>query len=230
MGHSFVSLVIMRSMDYEIRHITQQEWPLLEELRDAGYARATLSVQKQDPALRLCERLGFRIVGDGANGTEWLMVCRLEDPLSLVVRRAEVEDIPTLVGTRIAQLEEEGAQRTCDIRPELHSYYARHLQDDTFISWLAQRGDEVVATSGISIVEKPPYFGCPSGRIGLISGMYTKPEYRRQGIARDLLCRALDDAKEKGCGMAHITASDAGVPLYQSVGFTYNANFLQLPL
>lgn len=230
MGHSFVSLVIMRSMDYEIGHIIQQEWPLLEELRDAGYARATLSVQKQDPALRLCERLGFRIVGDGADGTEWLMVCRLENPLSLVVRRAEVEDIPTLVGTRITQLEEEGAQRTCDIRPELHSYYARHLQDDTFISWLAQRGDEVVATSGISIVEKPPYFGCPSGRIGLISGMYTKPEYRRQGIARDLFCRALDDAKEKGCGMAHITASDAGVPLYQSVGFTHNANFLQLPL
>ena len=51
---------------------------LLSELRDAGYARASLSVQKENPALRLYERMGFRIVGDGFDETEWLMVCRTE--------------------------------------------------------------------------------------------------------------------------------------------------------
>ena len=51
---------------------------LLSELRDAGYARASLSVQKENPALRLYERMGFRIVGDGFYETEWLMVCRTE--------------------------------------------------------------------------------------------------------------------------------------------------------
>ncbi len=203
---------------------------MLDELRDAGYDRASLSVQKRNPALRLYERLGFRVIGDGADASEWLMVCRLSSQLPLAVRRAETEDIPTLVSTRIAQLREEGALQTCDIRPELHKYYARHLQDGSFFGWLAQCGDDVVATSGISVVEKPPYFGCPSGRIGLVSGMYTQPEYRRQGIARDLLCRVLDDAKRKGCGVAQITASNAGVPLYRSVGFAHNANFLQLPL
>ena len=50
---------------------------MLEELREAGYERASLSVQKQNPALRLYERLGFRIVGDGADESEWLMVCQL---------------------------------------------------------------------------------------------------------------------------------------------------------
>ena len=35
---------------------------LLGELCDAGYARASLSVQKQNPALRLYERAGFRLV------------------------------------------------------------------------------------------------------------------------------------------------------------------------
>lgn len=47
---------------------------MLDELRDAGYARASLSVQKANPLLHLYERLGFRIVGDGEDGTEWLMV------------------------------------------------------------------------------------------------------------------------------------------------------------
>ena len=51
---------------------------LLDELRDAGYARASLSVQKENPALRLYERLGFRIIGDGFDETEWLMVKGLQ--------------------------------------------------------------------------------------------------------------------------------------------------------
>ncbi len=51
---------------------------LLDELREAGYTRASLSVQKENPALRLYERMGFRIIGDGCDDTEWLMVCRLD--------------------------------------------------------------------------------------------------------------------------------------------------------
>ncbi|MBR3226557.1 MAG: GNAT family N-acetyltransferase [Atopobiaceae bacterium] len=50
---------------------------MLAKLREAGYARASLSVQKKNPALRLYERMGFRIVGDGADETEWLMVADL---------------------------------------------------------------------------------------------------------------------------------------------------------
>lgn len=98
------------------------------------------------------------------------------------------------------------------------------------MSCLAFEADRIVATSGVSIVEKPPYFGCPTGRIALVSSMYTEPAYRRQGIARDLLCRVVGEARAYGCGAVQITASDAGAPLYRSVGFAHNANFLQLSL
>ena len=91
-------------------------------------------------------------------------------------------------------------------------------------------GERIVATSGISIVEKPPYFGCPTGRLGLISGMYTDPAYRRKGIAKHLLSRIVEEARIRKCGAVHITASDAGVPLYRSLGFSHNGNFLQLVL
>jgi GNAT superfamily N-acetyltransferase len=187
-------------------------------------------VQKENPALRLYERMGFRIIGDGCDETEWLMVCRLARQEGLEVRRLVPGDVPGLVETRVAQLLEEGGRQSVDLRPALSDHYARHLSDGSFVSWVAFAGGRMVATSGVSIVEKPPWYGCPTGRIGLVSGMYTDPAWRRQGIARDLLLRCLEEARVQGCGVAQITASDAGVPLYQSVGFARNANFLQLSL
>lgn len=203
---------------------------LLDDLRDRGYARASLSVQKANPALHLYERLGFRIIGNGADETEWLMTCTFGHATSLAFHRLTAESISLFIELRIAQLLKEGAEETVDLRPALNDYYTRHLADDSFVSWLAVDGERVIATSGLSIVEKPPYFGCPSGRIGLISSMYTAPAYRHQGIARDLLCRIVNEARQRHCGAIQITASDAGVPLYESVGFTKNDNFRQLTL
>ena len=45
---------------------------LLRLLRENGYQRASLSVQKENPALRLYQRAGFRIVAE--RGTEYLML------------------------------------------------------------------------------------------------------------------------------------------------------------
>ena len=45
---------------------------LLHLLQEKGYLRASLSVQKQNPALRLYERAGFRIVAE--KGAEYLML------------------------------------------------------------------------------------------------------------------------------------------------------------
>lgn len=50
---------------------------MLERLREKGYPRASLGVNKENYALRMYEKLGFQIVGDGADETEWLMVCPL---------------------------------------------------------------------------------------------------------------------------------------------------------
>lgn len=79
----------------------------------------------------------------------------------------------------------------------------------------------------MSFVEKPPYFGCPSGRIDLLSGMFTDPQYRRRGIAKELLARVVEEARKYGCGMVQITASDMGVLLYTDFGFVKNGSFMQ---
>ncbi len=131
---------------------------------------------------------------------------------------------------RIRQLREEGAKEDIDLVPALKDYYDRHLNDGTFVSWLALDDGKIIGTSGMSFVEKPPYFGCPSGRIGLLSSMFTDPKYRRKGIAKELLTRVVAEAKAYGCGVVQITASDMGVLLYTDFGFVKNGNFMQYKL
>lgn len=145
-------------------------------------------------------------------------------------RKLTEDDLPVFMELRIRQLIEEGAREDKDLRPALRAYYLRHLADGTFVSWLALDGEKIVGTSGMSFVEKPPYFSCPSGRIGLLSSMYTDPAYRRKGIARELLSRVVEEARQYGCGAVQITASDMGVLLYTDFGFVKNENFMQYKL
>ena len=139
-------------------------------------------------------------------------------------------ELDTFIQMRICQLREEGAEEDIDLVPALRDYYSRHMADGTFVSWLALNGDRIVGTSGISFVERPPYFGCPSGKIGLLSSMYTDPACRRRGIARELLSRVIEEARAYGCGTVQITASYMGVLLYTDVGFVKNGNFMQYKL
>lgn len=140
------------------------------------------------------------------------------------------KELDTFIEMRINQLLEEGATESIDLRPALRDYYERHMGDGTFVSWLAVDGERIVGTSGMSFVEKPPYFGCSSGKIGLLSGMFTDREYRRKGIAKELLTRVVDEARRFGCGTVQITASDMGVLLYTDFGFVKNGNFMQYKL
>ena len=150
--------------------------------------------------------------------------------LAVEYRRLTEKELNLFIEMRINQLREEGAKEDIDLVPALRDYYKRHMADGTFVSWLAVDNEEIIGTSGMSFVEKPPYFGCPSGKMGLLSSMFTNPRYRRMGIAKELLHRVVEEARKYGCGTIQITASDMGVKLYESYGFVHNDNFMQYKL
>lgn len=147
--------------------------------------------------------------------------------MSIEYKRLTENELDTFIKMRINQLREEGAKEDIDLEPALRDYYNRHMKDGTFVSWLAMDKDRIVGTSGLSFVEKPPYFGCPNGKIGLLSSMFTVKEYRRKGIAKELLSRIVNEAKQNDCGIIQITASDLGVLLYTDFGFVKNGKFMQ---
>lgn len=152
------------------------------------------------------------------------------------------KELDTFIQMRINQLREEivnnkgggsaelEAADKIDLASHLRDYYDRHMADGTFVSWLAVEDGKIVGTSGMSFVEKPPYYGCPSGKMALLSSMYTDPGHRRMGIAKELLSRVVEEARTYGCGTVQITASDMGVLLYTDFGFVKNGNFMQYKL
>ena len=150
--------------------------------------------------------------------------------MGIQYRKLTEKDLDIFIEMRINQLREEGAKEDIDLRPALRDYYMRHMKDGSFVSWIAEDEGKIIGTSGMSFVEKPPYFGCPSGKMGLLSSMFTNPAYRRKGIAKELLHRVVEEAKNYGCGTVQITASDMGVKLYTAYGFTHNGNFMQYKL
>lgn len=150
--------------------------------------------------------------------------------MELELKRLTSRELDTFIEMRIDQLSEEGAEATVDLRQPLRDYYCKHMGDGTFAAWLAIDQGRIVGTSGMSFVEKPPYYSNPSGKIGLLSSMYTRKEYRRRGIARALLDRVVAEARNYGCGTVQITASSMGMLLYTDYGFQKNDHFMQLSL
>ena len=156
--------------------------------------------------------------------------------MQIVYKKLTETELETFIDMRIRQLTEEYVSENrkvpenVDLKSALFDFYHRHMADGTFVSWLAMDGDKIVGTSGMSFVEKPPYFTCPSGKLGLLSSMFTDPDYRRLGIAKELLHRVVEEARAYGCGAVHITASDMGVKLYTAYGFKHNGNFMQYNL
>ena len=150
--------------------------------------------------------------------------------MAIEYRKLCEKDLDIFIEMRINQLREEGAKEDIDLKPALRDYYIRHMKDGTFVSWIAVDDEKIIGTSGMSFVEKPPYFGCPSGKMGLLSSMFTNADYRRMGSAKELLHIVVKEAQNYGCGTIQITASDMGVKLYTAYGFVHNGNFVQYKL
>lgn len=148
----------------------------------------------------------------------------------MTIERLTPDKVESYIELRINQLLEEGASGGTDLRPALRDYYRRHMADGSFIGFIAVEDERIIATGGLSIVEKPPWFGCPSGKFGILSSMYTLKEYRRRGIARKILTRIADTARAAGCGQLQITASEMGTLLYADFGFVRNENYMQYRL
>jgi GNAT superfamily N-acetyltransferase len=77
---------------------------------------------------------------------------------------------------------------------------------ETYIAW---RNDEPM--SAVSVT--------PAGATAAISVMATPPEHQGKGMGRALLAQVIDRYRSRGVERFYLTATEAGRPLYASLGF-----------
>jgi GNAT superfamily N-acetyltransferase len=77
---------------------------------------------------------------------------------------------------------------------------------ETYIAW----GDDG-PMSAVSVT--------PTGNTAGISLMATPPEHQRKGMGRALLTQVMDDYRRHGVERFYLSATEAGRPLYASLGF-----------
>ncbi len=138
------------------------------------------------------------------------------------LRAAVASDIPQLVQMRLAYLTEDHGGILPEHRERLEQdlpiYFQKNL-DHSLLAYVAEDNGEVVTTVLMVITEKPgnPHF--LSGKTGLLMNVYTKPDYRRQGLAGTLINMAIEDAKKLDLAHIELNATPAGYPLYKKLGF-----------
>jgi len=137
------------------------------------------------------------------------------------IRRAELRDIETLIRFRqeLFEANQKSGIESKAIDGATREYLDAKMKKDQFVAWIAETESEAAACSAVSFYSLPPKPWNLSGRYAYVSSMFTKPEHRKRGLARQLLQAALEYIKAQGVQQVTLHASQWGESLYSSVGF-----------
>jgi len=150
----------------------------------------------------------------------------------ITIRPATLSDIPTIVHHRRRMCEDMNYSDDDALTAMVHAtanYLKTAIPDGSFRSWLACDGDEIVAGGAVVISRWPAHAYEPICRRATILNVYTEPDYRRRGIARQLMETIIAWCKEEGFARVTLHASQYGRPLYESLGFE-QSNEMRLDL
>jgi ribosomal protein S18 acetylase RimI-like enzyme len=112
------------------------------------------------------------------------------------------------------------------LRRAKEAWLGEHLGRD-FFAWVAELDGEPVASAGLMWFPHPPGPINPAGLEAYVLNVYTRPEARRMGLARELMTHVVEEARARGVRRIWLRASDDGRPLYEAMGFRAG-NYLQL--
>lgn len=131
-------------------------------------------------------------------------------------------DIKALVELRTEYLSEDYGEipqsQMTEIAGKLPVYFREHLNKD-LLAFVCRYEGMIAGCCFLYISEKPPNPSFISGKIGTVLNVYTRPAFRRKGIAGELMKLLLSEAEKRGLDFVELKATDAGYDLYRSLGF-----------
>ncbi len=139
------------------------------------------------------------------------------------IRMATLADLPVLLAHRRAMFVDMGhndVERLDAMLAKFAEWVQPKLERGEYRTWLAagESGD-IAASAGVWLNEGQPGMRDLSSQRAYILNVYTRPEYRRRGLARKLMSTLLDWCCAQGIGTVTLHASQDGRALYQALGF-----------
>ena len=83
----------------------------------------------------------------------------------------------------------------------------------------APEGPGLAACGVAEMLVRVPSPRLPDGSSAYVGSMSTDPRWRRQGMARAIVVRLLDELRRQGVKRVELHATPDGAPLYESIGF-----------
>jgi GNAT superfamily N-acetyltransferase len=146
------------------------------------------------------------------------------------IRPATIADAAAIASHRVRMFSDMGQMPTAALAAGLLAQssvaIAACLREGSYLGWLAiDAGTRIIAGVGVHLKPQLPRISedgtlVVHGPVPLIVNVYTEPAARGQGIARALMQALMEWASTAGCDRVLLHASDAGRPLYESLGFT----------
>lgn len=140
----------------------------------------------------------------------------------MTYRKATASDLNVLIQLRLDYLAEDrgvlSETEKSAVAAQLGEYFPKHIGND-FFAFLAEAGGDIAAVAFLVIAEMPANPSFITGKTGTVMNVLTYPQYRRQGIAMQLLECLIEEAKTWGLSYVKLSATEAGRPLYEKLGF-----------
>jgi ribosomal protein S18 acetylase RimI-like enzyme len=144
----------------------------------------------------------------------------------MTIRPAQPEDVPAvlpMVG-KLATLHENWDPQRFDYRADVEKMYSGWLRaravDDRSVFLVAEREGKIVAFLIATIDETIPIYRLQE--IGFVHDVWVEPEYRHEGIGRQIAMLAIEKFREKGVKQIRLEtaiANEAARSLFKSCGF-----------
>ncbi len=136
------------------------------------------------------------------------------------IRIATTDDIEAMMSSRLEMLKVVNDLPTDYVYSEemVRESWDYFLHGD-HMTVLALDGDAVIGCASMSFIRIMPTFAHPTGKRAHLMNVYTRSEYRRRGIARQMVELLIDEAWKAGATEISLDATASGRPLYESMGF-----------
>lgn len=137
------------------------------------------------------------------------------------IRIATKDDIELLMSSRLEMLKVvNNLPADYEYSEEIVRESRDYFLNGDHITVLAIDDGKVIGCASMSFMWIMPTFSHPTGRRAHLMNVYTRSEYRRQGIARKMVNMLIDETWKRGATEISLDATTMGRPLYESLGFT----------